>query len=108
LKFGNCGWRPGQANSLETLSLKIARASRVLVACVCNPSYSGSRDQEGYRFKASWRQIVPEILSQKTQYKNRAGGVAQVVECLPSKPAEALSSSPIPLKKKNQNRNYAI
>jgi hypothetical protein len=29
-------------------------------------------------------QTVYEILSQKTQHKNRTGRVAQVVECLPS------------------------
>jgi hypothetical protein len=36
-------------------------------------------------------QIVPETLSRKYPIQNRAGGVAQVVESLPSK-CEALSS----------------
>jgi hypothetical protein len=39
------------------------------------------------------RQIVCETLSQKYLTQNRAGGMDQVVEHLPSKP-EALSSNP--------------
>jgi hypothetical protein len=38
-------------------------------------------------------QIVLETLSQKYPTQKRAGGVAQVVECLPSK-GEALSLNP--------------
>jgi hypothetical protein len=36
------------------------------------------------------------------KYKKRAGGVAQVVECLPSK-REPLNSNPVPQKKKKRN-----
>jgi hypothetical protein len=46
----------------------------------------------GLWFEASPRQIVHETLSQKHSIQNRAGGVAQVVECLTSK-CKALSSN---------------
>jgi hypothetical protein len=50
--------------------------------------------------RSQLRQIVPETLSWKTLHKNRAGGVAQVVEhCLASSnPSTAL---PIPQKRKH-------
>jgi hypothetical protein len=45
------------------------------VSHICNPSYSGGKDQE-----ASSRQIVQEILSGKNlSHKKGADGVAQVV-----------------------------
>jgi hypothetical protein len=55
------------------------------------------------RFKASPGQIVHKALPQKK--KKRAGGVAQVVEDLPSK-REALRSNPM-LKKKQQGKKPA-
>jgi hypothetical protein len=44
-------------------------------------------------------QIVQETLSEKYPTQKRAGGVAQVVECLPSQ-HEALSSNPCTTKNK--------
>jgi hypothetical protein len=46
------------------------------VAHTCNPSYPGGRDQEDCGSKPA-QEIARETLSQKTQHKNRAGGVAQ-------------------------------
>jgi hypothetical protein len=48
---------------------------------------SGSRDKGSgrSRCKATPRQIVQETLFQKYPTQNRTGGVAQVVEHLPSK-----------------------
>jgi hypothetical protein len=65
---------------------------------MCNPSYS-----EGSWFEVSPKQIVQEPLSQKYPTKKRAGGMAQVVEHLPSK-CEALSSTPI-LQNNNNKKN---
>jgi hypothetical protein len=69
----------------------------VLVAHACNAGYSGGRDQEDHGLKSAW-QIVHEILY-STQ--NRAGGMTQGVESLPSK-CEALCSNPSISKKKTQ------
>jgi hypothetical protein len=68
------------------------------VAHVLRPSYSGGRNQEDQGSKPTW-QIVPETLSQKNPSQKRAGGVAQVGECLPSK-RKALCSNPSNIKKK--------
>jgi hypothetical protein len=46
-------------------------------------------------------QIVPKTLFRKNPTQNRAGEVAEVVECLPSK-CEALSSNPSNIKKKER------
>jgi hypothetical protein len=48
-------------------------------------------------------QTVPETLSQKHPTQNRTGGVAQVVECLPSK-HEALSSNQSTDRKKKKGK----
>jgi hypothetical protein len=50
------------------------------VAHAYNPSYSGGRDQEDRGSK-----IICKTLSQKYPTQKRAGGVAQVVECLPGR-----------------------
>jgi hypothetical protein len=63
----------------------------VLVAHTCNPRYSGGRDQKD-QLEANPRQIVHKTLSQNYSRQNRAGGVAQVVDGLPSN-CEALSSN---------------
>jgi hypothetical protein len=68
---------------------KITSANWALVVHICNPSYSGGRDQED---------PVLKILSQKYPTQKRTGRVAQVVEHLPSK-CEVLSSNPVPPKK---------
>jgi hypothetical protein len=60
---------------------------------VCNPSYSGNRQFEASPAKASG------ILSQKQNINERAGGIVQVVECLPSV-LKALGSIPSIKKKK--------
>jgi hypothetical protein len=79
------------------------------VAPACNPSYSGSRDQEGHSSKpaqadSSW-DLSQKYPTQKNKNKNRAGEVAQVAVCLPSK-HEALSSNhQKSKKKKNSNIN---
>jgi hypothetical protein len=45
----------------------------------CNPSYSGSRDQEDHGSKLSG-QIVPETLSPQNPSQEMAGGMAQGVD----------------------------
>jgi hypothetical protein len=47
------------------------------VAHVCNPSYSGGRDQEDQRLTSA--QILHEPLSQKNPSRKKTGGVAQGV-----------------------------
>jgi hypothetical protein len=37
----------------------------MIVAYICNPSFSGGKDQKDDGFEDSLGQIVPEILSQK-------------------------------------------
>jgi hypothetical protein len=49
-------------------------------AYICNPSYSGGRDQEDHGLRPA--QIKSKTLSQKYPMQKRAGRVAQVVECL--------------------------
>jgi hypothetical protein len=55
------------------------------VAFACNPSYSGSRDQEDHGSKPAQAYSLEYDLEKKIHYKKKAGGVAQVVEFLPSK-----------------------
>jgi hypothetical protein len=57
-----------------------------------NPSYLGSRDQEDGILKPAWANSLWNPISKKPN-TNRAGGLTQVIECLPSK-HEALSSNP--------------
>jgi hypothetical protein len=49
-----------------------------------------------------------EILSQTYPTKNRAGGVAQVVECLPSKCETLNSNTTIPLPQRNEGQEGKI
>jgi hypothetical protein len=62
--------------SLASRKMKIQSmvSCRALVAHACSPSYSGGKDQENHSLKPA-----------ETPTENRAGGVAQVVERLPSK-----------------------
>jgi hypothetical protein len=46
------------------------------VAHICNPSYSGSREQGDHSSKPA-RQIIHETLSRRNPSQKRAGGVAQ-------------------------------
>jgi hypothetical protein len=50
---------------------------QVLVTHICNPSYSGGRDQEGCSSKPAQ---TGKTLSQKNLHKKRAVGVTQMVE----------------------------
>jgi hypothetical protein len=50
----------------------------VLVAHACNPSYSGSRDQDGSSKPTLGKQFEKPHL-EKIHHKNRAGGVSQGV-----------------------------
>jgi hypothetical protein len=76
------------------------RAGHWWLAHACNPGLLRRQRSGGWRFEASTRQIVHEILSQKKKktkktIQNRAGRVAQVaqvVDCLPRK-CKALSST---------------
>jgi hypothetical protein len=68
-----------------------------MVALICNPSYSWK--QEDCKFKPAQAKAGRTCLKNKIQ----AGGVTQVVECLPSK-YEALSPSPNTKKKKKRER----
>jgi hypothetical protein len=72
---------------------------------VVTDSYSGGRDQNDLGTKPG-RQIIPETLSQKCPTQKWAGGVPQVVECLPSK-CETLgtNSSAAKIKKKRKEKN---
>jgi hypothetical protein len=58
--------------------MKDRRVNSVPVAHACNPSYLRGRDQEDWSLKPSQNN------SQKYPTQKRTGGVAQVVECLPS------------------------
>jgi hypothetical protein len=70
------------------------------VAHSCNPSYSGSRDQEDHGSKPALGQIVQETLSLKYPTQNRAGKEVQVEKYL-FRVHEALNSNPRTEKKKN-------
>jgi hypothetical protein len=59
------------------------------MAHICKSSYSGDRDQEDEVRSQLWANS-----SQNIPHKNRAGGVAQVVEHLPSQ-HEAWSETPV-------------
>jgi hypothetical protein len=50
--------------------------------------------------------MVQETLSKKYPTQKRAGGVAQAVECLPSK-CEALNSNPSTAKKNNNKKKMS-
>jgi hypothetical protein len=76
--------------------------SQVLVAPACNPSYSGGRDQEDDGSRPAWK-----TLSWKYPTQNRPGGVAQVIERLPSK-CEALTSNPSTTTKKKKKKKKII
>jgi hypothetical protein len=68
-------------------------------AHACNPSYTGGRrDQEDGGSKLAQANSSQDPIS-KTLNKHRAGGVAQAVQCLPSK-LEPLNSNPSTAKKK--------
>jgi hypothetical protein len=72
------------------------------VAHTYNPSYAAQREGGGGSwFEASPRQIIPKTHLKKYPTQIRAGGVTQVVECLPNK-YEALSSNLGTAKKKKK------
>jgi hypothetical protein len=54
------------------------------MAHTCNPSYSGSRDQEDHGSKPAQANSSTDPISKTPNLKKRAGGVAQVVDCLPT------------------------
>jgi hypothetical protein len=54
------------------------------VALFYNPSYSGGREQKECDSKPAWANSLWDSLK-NTEHKNRTGGVAHVVQCLPSK-----------------------
>jgi hypothetical protein len=66
--------------------------SLVLVDHTFNPSYYGGKDEENRHWKPAQAKVMRPYL-ENTQHKNRARGMVQVAESLPSKP-EALSSNP--------------
>jgi hypothetical protein len=55
------------------------------VANAYNPSYSESRDQEDHGLKPAQANSLRDPILKKSYHNERAGGVAQVVERLPSK-----------------------
>jgi hypothetical protein len=71
----------------------------------CNCSYSGGRAQEDRGSKPAQSKIVQKTISRKNPKQNRADGVAQVVECLPSKHETLCSSTSIEKKKKSLKKN---
>jgi hypothetical protein len=60
------------------------------MAHICNPGNLGGRDQEDQSLKPVW---ANSSLSRKYPTQNRAGGVAQVVQCM-SRKSESPSSNP--------------
>jgi hypothetical protein len=84
--YGFCIWEFKQP------WIKILYLTPVLVAHACNPSYLGVRDREDRGSRpAAVNKVRPYL--KNTQHKKRAGGVAQMVQHLPSK-HKALSSNP--------------
>jgi hypothetical protein len=69
------------------------------VTHTCNTSYLGGRDQEDRGSRQN--QAKSETLFKNNLKAKRAGGVAQVIEHLPSK-LKALHLSPIQPKDKNK------
>jgi hypothetical protein len=82
-------------------SQKIYSLSQVLVAHAFHPSYLGGEIRRT-EVQVHLRQIVQETPSPKNQ--TRAGGVVQVVECLPSK-HETPSLNPSTEKRKKERKN---
>jgi hypothetical protein len=70
------------------------------VVHVYSPSYSGGRDQEDLSLR-------PVLAKMPNTRKGLAGGMAQMVECLPSK-REALGSDPNSTKKKKGSLDIHI
>jgi hypothetical protein len=70
----------------------------VLLAHVCNPSYSGGKDQEDHGWKPAWGKLDPVSKIPNTK---RTGGVVREVECLPSK-HEAMSSDSSTIKRQKK------
>jgi hypothetical protein len=68
------GWSSTQT---QTLSLP------GIVVHVCNPSYSGDRDQEDHSLNPAPRQTVHGTLFQKYPSQSRVDEIIQVVEHLP-------------------------
>jgi hypothetical protein len=71
----------------------------------CSPNYSSGRNQEDNDSKP--RGAVCKTLCQKYLTQNRACGVAQVVECLPSR-YESLSSNPSIVTKKKKRKEVIL
>jgi hypothetical protein len=73
------------------------------VAHTCNSSYSGGRDQEDCCAKpvqGRWfARSYLEKNQQQQQQKNKAGGVAEMEECLPSKLRPSVQTLVLPKKK---------
>jgi hypothetical protein len=103
---GNCG-RESWFSRRKTRLQGSKSPSRMPVAHVCNPSYSGVQGSRGSQFKASPGQIVlwDPILKQPTQ--NRSGRVVQVVELLPSK-NKSLSSNPNTAERKKKKKHEKL
>jgi hypothetical protein len=76
------------------------------VAQACNPSYSGAEIRR-ILVQSQPGQILAETLSQQNTSQKGAGGVAQVVEHLPSK-NEALNSNPSTVKKKKHKMGIIL
>jgi hypothetical protein len=66
------------------ISSRLVISSQEPIFHAYNPSYSGSRDQEDHGSKPVWTNSLRDSISEYPIQK-RAGGVAQVVEHLPSK-----------------------
>jgi hypothetical protein len=89
--LGWAHWPQSQRQSLLLISQQWVWASAG--GSLCNPSYSGGRDQEVCSSKPAPGKYLIRSYLKKYLPPNRTGGVAQVVEQLPSK-CEALSSNP--------------
>jgi hypothetical protein len=55
------------------LKKKKKRLSQALVVHTCNPSYSGSRDQEDHGLKPTLSKYFPKTLSQKKPSQKGVG-----------------------------------
>jgi hypothetical protein len=52
------------------------------VAHPCNPNYSGGSDLEDHSSKPAWANSSSDLILKIPNKKKKAGGVAQVVQCL--------------------------
>jgi hypothetical protein len=78
--LAECGVQPAELHAAHLRS----SLGQAVVAHNCNPSRSRGRDQEDHGLKPAHASSLRELIL-KIPNTKRAGTVAQVVDCLPSK-----------------------